>query len=496
MQTFIDPGVAWTLILGFTVLWLALGYFWGRRVRTTEDYLFAGRNVGMALATSTLFAAWVTGNTTLAAPEVAYNVGVWGMIGYSLAGFGLLYFAPLSLRIRKLMPRGYTSGDFVRTRYDRKTWYLFLFISAVYFIGWLITQGMGAGLVLQAVSGIDYRVGMLVVVGTTTIYVLLGGMRAIIGTDFMQALMIMILLVPLAVLAYSQIGIETVYNGLMSNAPDRLNLLVPAGLFYAWNTCLFSMGEIFHSNVWWQRAFSFRPEVNARAFLLSGVTWLTVPIVTGSLAFVALAQQYQVPQVNMVFPIVTGQLLGPIGGALVLLVVFASLASTINALLGATSDLLVRDIYQLHFKPNATDEEMRRMARWIIVGLGLLTIALSWQYITSMYLLLLFTGALVGSTIWPIATGIYWRHASRNGAFWGMLLGSAVGLWSYFAIAPYAAALLGAAVSAVVVVIFSRIQAESFDFGQLRTIGLLPSVPRVAGASGREAESETREGGR
>ena len=400
-QTFVSPGVAWVIIGLFSVLWIALSAVWARQVRTTEDYLFAGRNVGLAFATATAMATWVTGNTTLAAPEMAYNVGIWGMIGYSLDGFGLLYFAPLAARIRKLMPHGFTSGDFIRLRYDRKSWYIFLVISTAYFIGWLITQGMGAGLVLQAVSGIPYQVGMVVVIAVCTIYVLMGGMKAIIGTDFIQALLIMILLIPLAILAYAKFGLRSVYEGLMLSAPDRLNLLLPAGLFYAWNTCLFSIGEIFHSNVWWARAYSFRPEINSRAFVISGLAWMTVPIVTGSLALVALAQKFTIPQVNMVFPIVAGQLLGATGGILVLIIVFASLASTIDSILGATADLIVRDVYQVMIRPAATDDEMRRASRWIVLGLGVLTILLSWKYVTSMYLLLLFTGAMAGQPSGP-----------------------------------------------------------------------------------------------
>ena len=64
-----------------------------------------------------------------------------------------------------------------------------------------------------------------------------------------------------------------------------------------------------------------------------------------------------------------------------------------------------------------------------------------------------------------------------------MLLGSAVGLWSYFAIAPYAAALLGAAVSAIVVWGFARVRPESFDWATLTKVGLL-LTPTGSSASG------------
>lgn len=463
-------------------MWIGLGLFWGRRTRTTDQYLFAGRNVGLALVTATLMATWVTGNTVLAAPEQAYTIGIWGMIGYAFAGFGLLFFAPLSVRIRKLMPHGFTSGDFMRLRYGRAVWAMFLLISAVYFIGWLITQGMGAGLLLQALSGFDYRIGMVVVLVVTTVYTLLGGMRAVIGMDFIQAMLIMIGLVVVALLAYATYGVDEVYRGLQENQPSALNFLLPAGLLYAWNTGLFSMGEVFHSNVWWMRAYASRPTVNYRGFLLSGVAWMTVPLVTGSIALVALALpgEFDIPQVNMVFPIVASRLLGTVGAVLVFVVVFAALASTISGLLTATSTLLTEDIYRQLINPAASDRQLRRVARGLILGLGVLTVALSWNYVTTMYGLLLLTGALVGSTVWPIACGLYWGKANRAAAFTAMLVGSAAGLAFYFGISSFAAALTGFVVSAVIMVSWTLIRPESFDWKILSEAGLSRTAEREA----------------
>lgn len=480
-EAFLSPSLAWFLLAVFSVMWIGLGAFWSRQVGTTSQYLFAGRNVGLALVTATVMATWVTGNTVLAAPEQAYVIGMWGMIGYSFAGFGLLFFAPVSVRIRKLMPHGFTSGDFIRLRYGQAAWTVFMIISAAYFLGWLITQGMGAGLLLRALSGFDYRVGMVVVMAVTTVYTLLGGMRAVIGMDFIQAMLIMIGLVVVAVLAYTTYGVDEIYAGLQTSEVSPLNFLLPAGLLFAWNTGLFSMGEIFHSNVWWMRAYASRPTVNFRGFLLSGVVWMTVPLTTGAIALAALAlpDEFVIPQVNMVFPIVAGTLLGTLGAVIVFVVVFAALASTISGLLTATATLLTGDIYRQFINPTATDEQLRRVARWFILGLGILTIALSWNYVTTMYGLLLLTGALVGSTVWPIICGLYWEKSNRAAAFWAMLLGSIAGLAFYFGISSFAAALTGFVVSALIMVGWTALRPQSFDWKTLASAGRIPTEAEV-----------------
>ena len=471
-EPFLKPGVAWLVLTAFSVLWVALGVWWGRRgAGDADEYLLAGRNVGLSLSTATLMASWVTGNTTMTAPEAGYTLGVWGMIGYSLAGMGLVLFAPLAVRIKKLMPKSRTSGDFVRLRYGKMAWLVFLLITIAYTLVFLITQGMGAGLLLQALAGFDYRVGMVVVIGVATAYTLFGGLRAVIGTDFMQSLLIMVLLVLVAVLGFSRFGTADVYADLADNHPSRLDLLLPAGLLFAWNTGLFSMGEVFHNNIWWSRVFASRRSVVMTSFVLGGLAWMSVPLVTGSIGLVALARDLPLEQVNMVFPVMAADLLGAGGAALVFVVVFASLTSTLDSLLASTADLLAEDVYFRLLRPQASDAQLKQAARQMVVGLAVVTLALSWPRLDSLASVLFFTGALVASTVWPVACGLYWPSANRSAAIVAMVAGSAVGLTAYVLIAPYCAAVFSAAVSAVVMVVGSRWQPERFDFNLLKEEG-------------------------
>ena len=469
---FLHPGVAWALVVLFSVLWVALGVAWGRRGKgDADEYMLAGRNIGLALSTATLMASWVTGNTTLLAPEFGYKTGLWGMFSYALAGLGLVLFAPLASRIKQLMPNGRTSGDFIRLRYGRLAWWVFMLITAVYTLGFLMTQAMGAGLLLQALSGFNYHVGMVVVIGVATVYTLFGGMRAVIGTDFIQSLLIMVLLAVVAVLAFRQFPMPEVHASLLARHPDRLDLLLPAGLLIAWNSALFSMGEVFHNNIWWSRVFASRRSVVMTSFVLGGIAWMSVPMVTGSIGLVALARELPLDQVNMVFPVMAADLLGAGGAALVFVVVFASLTSTLDSLLASTADLLAEDVYFRLLRPQASDLQLKQAARLMVVGLAVVTLVLSWPRLDSLASVLFFTGALVASTVWPVACGLYWRTANRTAAIAAMLAGSVVGLLAYVLIAPYCAAVFSAAVSAVVMLLGSRMRPERFDFTLLQEEG-------------------------
>ena len=182
-EAILDPTIGWFLLGLFSVLWVALGLYWGRRNKSFEDHALAGRNVGLALASATAVATWITSNTTMLAPQFALELGIWGMLAYSMAAFGLILFAPMATRIRMLMPNGYTSGDFFRLRYGRGAWSIFMLFTLFYSLTWLVSMAMAGGILLNALSGIPYQWGMSVILLVCVLYTMRGGLTAVIGTD-------------------------------------------------------------------------------------------------------------------------------------------------------------------------------------------------------------------------------------------------------------------------------------------------------------------------
>jgi len=52
----LPSGIAWTIIVIFSILWIFLGWWLGRKNKTVEDHMLAGRKVGMGLAVATAMA--------------------------------------------------------------------------------------------------------------------------------------------------------------------------------------------------------------------------------------------------------------------------------------------------------------------------------------------------------------------------------------------------------------------------------------------------------
>ncbi|CAM4306083.1 sodium:solute symporter family protein [Pseudoalteromonas maricaloris] len=465
----INASLALGLALAFALLWVFFGWWIGRRVQSHNEFALAGRNVGLAFACATAMATWVTSNTTLVAPQLTYQFGIWGMIGYACAAFGLLLFAPLSQRIKTLLPHGYTSGDFMRLRFGRFSWWVFLLISFVYAMSWLVSLGMAGGILLHTLSGLDYHLGMSIILLMCVVYTLFGGLKAVIATDFLQAIIILAGVVGIAIVVAMNVGLEPIHQKLSNDHPKLLDLLFPAAVMFLFNNIFFGLGEIFHSNVWWSRAFAFKGGVGKKAYFIAGLLWLPIPIVTGFIALAAPSLGLYPASADMVGPLVASQVLGYTGSIILFIVVFSALASSLDSLLAATSDLINQDIYLQYIKPKASDSERLKSAKWIIVILGVVTWLLCLPKIATLGALLNFAGAFVASTIWPIVFGLYFARMTGNSAGWAMLLGSLSGLIGYFYIGFYVAALVSSAVSLLICVIAWRFSQQSFHWQALGT---------------------------
>lgn len=327
---------------------------------------------------------------------------------------------------------------------------------------------MAAGILLEALAGVRYELGMSVVLCVCVLYTLFGGLFAVIGTDFIQSGIILIGLVVVAVAILTFLPVEASYSSLEARRPALLNVFLPAAIMAVFNNMLFGIGEVFHSNVWWSRAFAMREGVGGRAYLLAGLLWLPVPIVAGFLGLAAPALDINVVRPDVVGPVVAANVLGYGGAIMVFIVVFCSLASSIDSLLAATSDAVTKEVIQPLFLPGSSDVLLRRVASGVILGVGLLTWSICFPKVGTLATVLFFAGPLVGSTIWPIITGLYWKRTNPAGATLAMLLGSVVGLVAYFRLGWYTASLIGTAVSMLITLSFTWMAPREFAWDTLK----------------------------
>lgn len=473
----LDPMTGVILLIVFGSLWVALGAWWGRKAKDSEGFMLAGRNVGLALGTATAMATWITSNTTMMAPVFALKQGIWGMLAYSTASFGLFLFAPMAMRIHKLIPKGFTSGDFFRLRFGNTAWVIFLFISMLYSMAWLVTMAIAGGELVNALSGIDYVTGLTVILAVCIGYTLFGGLFAVIGTDYIQSVIILIGIVIIGAAVLIKTDIPEMAANLKIDQPALLSIFMPVALLAVFNNMFFGFGEVFHNNVWWSRVFAMRKSVAPKAYLLAGLLWFPIPIAAGFIALSAGTLDINIVHENMTGPLVASQIMGAGGGGgatlagiIIFTVLFCSLASSIDSLLAATSDLLTRDGFEKMIRrgKEVSDKTIRKAGKYAIIGTGLAAWLLAlprWPLQHALFL----SGPLVASVIWPVIAGLYWKKANRKFVIAAMILGSASGLIAYFQIGWFVASLISVAVSMLLTIAGRFFAPQSFDWKELDT---------------------------
>ncbi len=203
-----------------------------------------------------------------------------------------------------------------------------------------------------------------------------------------------------------------------------------------------------------------------RAFFVSGLLWFPIPIAAGFIALSASALGINVIDPNTVGPLVASSVLGKTGAVLVFIVVFCSLASSIDSLLAATSDLLVEDVGKKMLGARNDEQSLRRISKLTICGLGLLTWILCAREMNLLEILFL-SGPLVASAIWPVIGGLYWKRANSMGAVLAMVIGSIIGLVAYYQLGWYTASLISAAISMSIMLLSILWSRSDFDWKRI-----------------------------
>lgn len=181
-------------ILIYLVVSIGIGLYAARKVRSSKDYVVAGRSLPLYMGIGTVFATWFGSETVLGTSSTFLSEGMSGIIadpfGASLCLIlvGLLFAGPLY--------RGnyLTIGDFYREKYGRTVEVIASSCIMLSYLGWVSAQIIALGVVFHVITGgaITQEAGMILGASIVLVYTLFGGMWSIAMTDFFQMTIIMV----------------------------------------------------------------------------------------------------------------------------------------------------------------------------------------------------------------------------------------------------------------------------------------------------------------
>ena len=182
-----------TLIL--SVIFVVIGIYYSKKYKGLNNYLVANRDIGTFSLTSSLVSS-ALGAWILFGPASAATWGGMGaVIGYALgAAFPLFILIFLGEKFRKLFPKAKTLIEVIRIKFGKKLFKLILFLSIFYMLIFLIAEVTAVSILINYISGTSLWITASIVILSSLIYTLYGGLRASIFTDNIQFIIFVILL--------------------------------------------------------------------------------------------------------------------------------------------------------------------------------------------------------------------------------------------------------------------------------------------------------------
>ncbi len=438
----VDSSIVGVALVVNVVLLFGLAFWVRGRIATSEDYLVAGRRLGVPLAAATLFATWFGAGTLLVATDEVRTEGVRAAaldpIG---AGFCLLlagaFFAVPLWRMKLI-----TLVDFYRVRFGPRAETLGAFLMVPGYFGWIAAQFVALALLLELLFGIDPALGLLIVATVGTGYTLIGGMWSVVVTDALQAALLVIGLVVIAVAALLALGTGDVTAGWLrlveETPPDRLALVPHEDIesVLGWLAVLAAgaLGNLPGQDLM-QRIFASRSATVARrACLLAGLAYLVLGAIPVGLGLTAalLAPGDE----RAILPILAGLLLHPVGAVIFVLAIMSAVLSTIDSAILAPAGVIAENLLR-----RLPQRRISRLGLDQICVLGVSLASLAVAYLGEDAWTLLETAYEVGlvSLLVPLVMGLASSRGREPAALAAMTVGTLLWLahlligWEWFA---------------------------------------------------------------
>lgn len=451
------------LVVYFLVI-LGIGVFGFRRTHTEEDFLTAGRTIGPWVGGAVLAATQISAGTFVGTVGRHYATGVsWVWVWPGLWCGWLISAIFVAPKLREF--GAVTIPDFLAFRFNSQ---LVRALSALLIIfGYtilLVAQYQACGEIFQAIFGIEPIYSMLLLMLSTLVYTILGGVRSSSYIDFLQTLiMISGLLMAIPILAYHTGGIKIVGEYLYS-LDSRLT-----GWWYNWKQILgfslafgLTMAAAPYEMV---RFYSMRDKATVRNAI--GVCFLFQAIIGGAVMTIGLIMRMLFPNLSsadQASSIMALGLLPPITGSLFLVAMISAIMSTVNSILIVTAAGLSHDIYGKLINPQASEQRRLFLNRASVFILGAMPVWFALQRYTDVQAIVVIEARFIASSFFvPIVMGLNSRVGTSAGAVSSML-GGFLGclLWSIWGGYHYPnidAVEVGIAVSALLYFLVSRFTA-------------------------------------
>ena len=427
----------------------------GRKKMSSSRYFLAGRGLNWVLVGAALFASNISTIHLVGLAASGYNEGlVWGnfewLAAVTLILLGLV-FAPFYFKSKIS-----TLPEFLEKRYGSESRSVLAFIAIIGAMFVHIGMSLYAGaIVFEIFFGIDVMVSILIISLITTIYTVLGGLKAVVVTETIQTVILIsgaLILTIIGVYALPDNGINSIEEFKALLKPGQLNMLhtresiklledsgYNSGL--TWYACLLGYPIL---GLWYwcsdqtivQRVLGAKTMKDAQIGPIFAGFLKILPVFIlvfpGVIAYV-LFKDIIGTNANQALPVMITQLLPTGLKGLMAATLLAALMSTIAAALNSCGTLVVVDIVK-RVRPQTTDEAQVQIGR--ISAVVLMILAIGWSTQGDKFSSIFEAVNKIASAIAPPVAvvflfGVFSKRGSRKAAFVTLISGLVLGITAF-----------------------------------------------------------------
>ena len=433
-------------LVGYLLLTLLLAVWVQRRARLgvsqniVEEYFIGGRSMGGFVLAMTIIASYTSASSFIGGPGVAYSLGLaWVLLAMIQVPTTFLTLGVLGKRFAIIGRRlgAVTITDFLYARYKSDVVVILCSTALlVFFAASMVAQFIGGARLFQAVTGYPYEVGLILFGVTVVVYTAVGGFRAVVLTDALQGIVMVVasVVVFMAVLEAGG-GMEQSIQTLKAIDPG---LITPSGaggrvpapmLFSFW--VLVGLGILGLPQTT-QRCFGYKDSRSMHNAMVMGTLIIGFLLLFMHLAGVlGRAVMPGLSSGDLIIPSLILEFLPPFWAGIFVAGPLAAIMSTVDTMLLLVSAAIIKDLYIRYSLKNdasrISPQKLGRMSFGCTVGAGLLVFAASFNPPELLVWINLFAfGGLEAVFLWPIILGLYWKKANAAGAVFSILIGLTV----------------------------------------------------------------------
>jgi SSS family solute:Na+ symporter len=422
---------------------LGIGIWASKKIKTTEDYLVAGRSLGLWVFILLMIGTVASGMSLLGVSGLGYKAGwptIWEQIFVPLSiGICIIFFGVKLHNVAKTS--GYvTVQDYLAHRYESPTALRSLSATAGIIVSliYLVGQYTAISIVLMWLFQIPLWLALLIATIVTMVYTAIGGLYAVAWASLIQSIILIVGVLIMAPVIIWYAGGFTHVNAFIATVNP--NLVMP------WNPSgAFAPPYVISFALLLGLGLACAPHVINNVLAVKDVKYfkwapLIAFVVYGAVIFLlkfagfaglAMVREgvFTLPNVSNAqdFVILYGiQYAMPVLAlwAIFAVIVLAAVMSTTDRLMLTIGAMFSWDIYKKVLRPDADDKTVLLLSKIVVVlsAFGTMLIAINPPEMLAI-LIWMGIGIMLATFAVPLLAGLYWRGATRQGALVSMSLG-------------------------------------------------------------------------